>query len=280
MSAYPRGPEGHRARKRFGQNFLVDPQAIESIIAALDPQRGDAVVEIGPGRGALSFPLAARPAALTLVEIDRDLAAWLRDEGQRRGLGYRVVEADALQVDLAALAAGRRLKVVGNLPYNISTPLLFHLLDASVAIDRIVVMLQKEVVERMAATPGGRTWGRLSVMLQARCRVEPLFEVPPQSFRPVPAVDSAVVRLWPRADAPAGSRWARLARVTRVAFSARRKQLGNTLKPLFDAGQLEALGIDRSRRPETLSVEEYLGLADRLEDQPDEAPAVLPGPGD
>lgn len=279
MSGYPRGPEGHRARKRFGQNFLVDPEAIGSIIHALDPQSGDAVVEIGPGRGALSFPLASCPAALTLVEIDRDLAGWLRDEAERRGLAYRVVEADALQVDLAALADGQRLKVVGNLPYNISTPLLFHLLDASVAIDRIVVMLQKEVVERMAAVPGGRSWGRLSVMLQARCQVEPLFEVPPTAFRPIPAVDSAVVRLWPRAEAPSGSRWARLSRVTRVAFSARRKQLGNTLKPLFDGSVLEALDIDRTRRPETLSVAEYLALADRLPESHGE-PEALPGPGE
>lgn len=279
MSGYPRGPEGHRARKRFGQNFLVDPEGIDSIIHAVDPQPGDAVVEIGPGRGALSFPLASRPARLTLVEIDRDLAGWLRAEAERRGLSYRVVEADALQVDLAALAEGRRLKVVGNLPYNISTPLLFHLLDASVAIDRIVVMLQKEVVERMAAAPGGRHWGRLSVMLQARCQVEPLFEVPPTAFRPIPAVDSAVVRLWPRAEAPSGSRWARLSRVTRVAFSARRKQVGNTLKPLFDGSALEALGIDRTRRPETLSVADYLALADRLPDG-QEAPEALPGPGE
>lgn len=278
MSGFPRGPEGHRARKRFGQNFLVDPGAIESILSALDLQTGDAVVEIGPGRGALSFPLASRAPALTLVEIDRDLAGWLREEGACRGLSYQVLEADALSVDLVGLAAGRRFKVVGNLPYNISTPLLFHLLAASAAVERIVVMLQKEVVERMAAVPGGRTWGRLSVMLQARCRVEPLFEVPPQAFRPVPAVDSAVVRLWPREDAPSPERWARLSKVTRVAFSARRKQLGNTLKPLFDAGVLDALGIDRTRRPETLSVAEYLSLADRLAEVP--AELSLPGPGE
>lgn len=276
MTGFPRGPDGHRARKRFGQNFLVDPGAIESIIAALDLAPGDAVVEIGPGRGALSFPLAGRGPALTLIEIDRDLAAWLEEERARRALAFDVLEADALAVDLVALAAGRRFKVVGNLPYNISTPLLFHLLAASTAVDRIVVMLQKEVVERMAAVPGGRSWGRLSVMLQARCRVEPLFEVPPQAFRPVPAVDSAVVRLWPRAEAPTPARWARLAKVTRVAFSARRKQLGNTLKPLFDAGTLDALGIDRTRRPETLSVAEYLALADQLPDAPVEL--ALPGP--
>lgn len=278
MSGFPRGPEGHRARKRFGQNFLVDPGAIDSILAALDLESGDAVVEIGPGRGALSFPLASRAPSLTLVEIDRDLVGWLREERDRRGLSYEVLEADALSVDLAALAAGRRFKVVGNLPYNISTPLLFHLLAASVAVERIVVMLQKEVVERMAAVPGGRSWGRLSVMLQARCRVEPLFEVPPQAFRPVPAVDSAVVRLWPRQDAPTPERWARLAKVTRVAFSARRKQIGNTLKPLFDAGTLDALGIDRTRRPETLSVSEYLALADRLAEVP--ADLSLPGPAE
>lgn len=278
MSSFPRGPEGHRARKRFGQNFLVDSEAIAAIIGALDLGVTDAVVEIGPGRGALSFPLAAKSAALTLVEIDRDLAGWLVEERARRGLRYEVVEADALGVDLVALAAGRRFKVVGNLPYNISTPLLFRLLDASAAVERIVVMLQKEVVERMAAVPGGRSWGRLSVMLQARCRVEPLFEVPPQSFRPVPAVDSAVVRLWPRTDAPDPARWARLARVTRVAFSARRKQLGNTLKPLFDASVLENLGIDRTRRPETLSVAEYLVLADQLVEAPDEL--LLPGPAE
>jgi 16S rRNA (adenine1518-N6/adenine1519-N6)-dimethyltransferase len=278
MSGFPRGPEGHRARKRFGQNFLVAPDAIASIIGALDLGPGDAVVEIGPGRGALSFPLAARGPSLTLVEIDRDLAGWLREERARRGLRYEVVEADALSVDLVALAAGRRFKVVGNLPYNISTPLLFHLLDASVAVERIVVMLQKEVVERMAAVPGGRSWGRLGVMLQARCRVEPLFEVPPQAFRPVPAVDSAVVRLWPRADAPEPARWARLAKVTRVAFSARRKQLGNRLKQLFNASVLEDLGIDRTRRPETLSVAEYLALADRLAESPGEL--LLPGPAE
>jgi len=253
----------HRARKRFGQHFLHDRGIIQRILAALAPQPGDIIVEIGPGLGALTRPLLEHCAPLHVVELDRDLAARLRAEFPPERLV--VHEADALKFDFRALAGDRRLRIVGNLPYNVSTPLLFHLLDQADCISDMLFMLQKEVVERMAATPGSKDYGRLSVMLQWRLQVEKLFDVRPGAFTPPPKVDSAVVRLTPHAaplvavdDADA------LARVVRAAFSQRRKTLRNTLRGLLTPEALQALDIDPTRRAETLSLAEFARLANSL----------------
>ncbi len=248
------------ARKRFGQHFLVDPAVIARIVREIDPRPGDALVEIGPGRGALTAPLLDHAGALTVIEIDRDLAARLR-----RTPGLDVVEADALAVDFVALAAARRpaqLRVVGNLPYNISTPILFHLLDAAAVVRDQHVMLQKEVVDRMAAAPASKDYGRLTVMLQWRYAIEPLFDVAPDAFDPPPRVDSTVARMVPRA-APADVDPALLREIVTVAFSQRRKLLRHTLGRWLDArGALDC--FDVQRRAEEVPVSEYLVLAAAL----------------
>ena len=246
----------HTARKRFGQHFLADAGVIESILDAVDPRPGQALVEIGPGLGALTQPLRQRCGALTVIELDRDLAARLRREA-----GLTVVEADVLKVDFVALAAvaGQRLRVVGNLPYNISTPILFHLLGAA---DHVVdqhFMLQKEVVDRMAAAPGNKDYGRLTVMLQWRYRIEPVLEVPPEAFEPPPRVHSAVVRMEPLPP-PEGLDAARLGALVTVAFSQRRKLLRHTLGRWMEAEGL-AFPFDLQRRAEEVPVAEYLALA-------------------
>jgi 16S rRNA (adenine1518-N6/adenine1519-N6)-dimethyltransferase len=247
------------AKKRFGQHFLVDPGVIDAIVRAVAPRPGDALVEIGPGRGAITMPLLERCGALRVVELDRDLAARLR-----RTPGLEVIEADVLRVDFAALAAAggepRKLRVVGNLPYNISTPILFHLLQA---VDRVAdqhVMLQKEVVDRMAAAPGGKDYGRLSVMLQWRYDIEPLIEVGPEAFDPPPRVDSAVVRMTPK-PAAAGVDPALLGELVRVAFSQRRKLLRHTLGRWLAERGAGDLDFGLQRRAEEVPVEEYLRLA-------------------
>ncbi|MCB1633931.1 MAG: 16S rRNA (adenine(1518)-N(6)/adenine(1519)-N(6))-dimethyltransferase RsmA [Xanthomonadales bacterium] len=249
----------HRARKRFGQNFLQDRSVIDRIVTAINPQVGDALIEIGPGQGALTRPLLARCPQLQAIEIDRDLIAAL----PRQLPGLRLIEADALTVDFAALAAasGGLLRVVGNLPYNISSPLLFHLLDTVAAIRDMHFMLQWEVVERMAAGPGSKAMGRLSVMLQARCRVEPLFKVPPGAFLPVPKVDSAVVRLLPLAQQPETAVLQALSELTRLGFGQRRKTLHNTLRSHPLGSRLVDHGIDPGRRAESLTLDEWLRLA-------------------
>lgn len=246
----------HVARKRFGQHFLADAGVVRAIVDAVDPRPGDALVEIGPGLGALTGPLLERCGALTVIELDRDLAARLRS---RRGL--TVIEADVLTVDFAALAAqlGRRLRVVGNLPYNISTPILFHLLEAA---DHVVdqhVMLQKEVVQRMAAVAGGKDYGRLSVMLQWRYDIEAVLDVPPQAFEPPPRVESAVVRMVPLAEPPPVDR-AHLATIVTVAFSQRRKLLRHTLGRWLDEHGC-TVAFDLQRRAEEVPVGEYVALA-------------------
>lgn len=249
------------ARKRFGQHFLVDPAVIERIVAAIDPRPGEALVEIGPGRGALTGPLLARAGSLTAIELDRDLAARLR---KTRGLA--VVEADVLAVDFAALAGAdvhRKLRVVGNLPYNISTPILFHLLAASDVIADQHFMLQKEVVARMAASPGGKDYGRMTVMLQWRYDVEHLLDVPPTAFEPPPRVDSAVVRMTPLAT-PAPVDPALLREIVTVAFSQRRKLLRHTLGRWLDQ-RADAPAFDIQRRAEEVPVNEYIALATAVE---------------
>jgi len=249
-------------RKRFGQHFLVDGSVLDRIVDAIDPRPGQALVEIGPGRGALTGPLLERCGALTVIELDRDLAARLR-----RTPGLDVIEADVLDVDfpgLPAVAAGRRLRVVGNLPYNISTPILFHLLEASGAIDDQHFMLQKEVVDRIAARPGNKDYGRLTVMLQWRYRIEPLLDVPPEAFEPPPRVDSAVLRMTPlpmRDDVDP----ALLREIVTVGFSQRRKLLRHTVGRWLDArGATQS--FDLQRRAEEVPVEQWIALAVALKE--------------
>jgi 16S rRNA (adenine1518-N6/adenine1519-N6)-dimethyltransferase len=250
------GSGGHHARKRFGQHFLTDHAVIDSIVRAINPLPGQPLVEIGPGLGALTGPLKDRCKALTVIELDRDLAARLR-----RDEGLEIIEADVLSVDFAALAAqlGGPLRVVGNLPYNISTPILFHLLASSAHVLDQHFMLQKEVVQRMAAAPGSKDYGRLSVMLQWRYRIESVLDVPPESFDPPPRVDSAVVRMQPLPlDASVDA--ARLSALVAIAFSQRRKILRGTLGRWM-AEQGITMPFDLTRRAEQVPVAEYLALA-------------------
>jgi len=248
----------HRPRKRFGQHFLHDRRVVERIVAAIDPSAGDRLLEIGPGEGALTAALAGRAGHLFLIEIDRDLAARL--EGQYDPRQVTVQTGDALRVDLRALPAP--LRVVGNLPYNVSTPLLFHLLSQADRILDMHFMLQREVVDRMVAQPSSPEYGRLSVTVQHRCRAERLFTVASGAFRPPPRVESAIVRLVPRPPAElAGVDEVRFAAVVTRAFSHRRKTLRNALAPAVDAAALERLGIDPGLRPENLSFAEYRRIA-------------------
>lgn len=254
----------HRARKRFGQNFLVDDRVAEQIIAAIAPAAGQRILEIGPGQAALTTRLAESGAELHLLEIDRDLAASLAR--QFRGAGnVHVHQGDALQVDLASLLPDGLFRVVGNLPYNISTPLIFHLLEWQ---DRIVDMhflLQQEVVARMAASPGGKARGKLSVMCQYHCSVAPMFNVPPEAFRPVPAVQSTFVRLRPHAAPPVRvGELDRFERLVTRAFSMRRKTLKNSLRGMLDAAEIGAAGVDPGLRPEQLDLADFAALAERL----------------
>ena len=246
----------HVARKRFGQHFLVDEAILDAIVDAIAPETGDALIEIGPGLGAMTRPLLARCERLTVIELDRDLAQRLRGVS-----GIEVIESDVLQVDFAVLAHARaqRLRVVGNLPYNISSPILFHLLGYVEHVIDQHFMLQKEVVERMAAGPGGKDYGRLSVMLQWRYDIESVLDVPPEAFDPPPRVDSAVVRMQPRADAPAVDAKL-LGELVRVAFSQRRKLLRHTLGRWLDARGYAGV-FDVQRRAEEVPVAEYLALA-------------------
>jgi 16S rRNA (adenine1518-N6/adenine1519-N6)-dimethyltransferase len=255
----------HRPRKRFGQNFLHDERVVDRIVAAIAPARTDRLVEIGPGLGALTAPLLQRVDRLDVVELDRDLAAAL-PERLGRPPGLVVHQGDALDFDFAALAGDRRLRVVGNLPYNISTPLLFHLLDQADAIADMHFMLQREVVDRLTAGPGTRQRGRLGVMAGARATVQPLLRVPAGAFRPAPKVESAVVRLVPRRLTEVeAARLPRLERVVRQAFGQRRKTLRNTLRGLLDADALQACGIEPERRAETLTLAEFDRLADAVD---------------
>lgn len=246
----------HIARKRFGQHFLTDGAIVDAIVDAIGPRPGDALVEIGPGLGALTLPLLARSERLAVIELDRDLAQRLRANP-----ALEVIEADVLKVDFAALAAaaGRRLRIAGNLPYNISSPILFHLLDHAAQVEDQHFMLQKEVVERMVAEPCHKAYGRLSVMLQWRYHMESVLDVPPESFDPPPRVDSAVVRMLPLADA-AAVEVDLLSELVRVAFSQRRKLLRHTLGRWLDERAF-AGEFDVQRRAEEVPVADYLALA-------------------
>jgi 16S rRNA (adenine1518-N6/adenine1519-N6)-dimethyltransferase len=257
------GADGFRrdAKKHLGQNFLHERGVIDKIVLAIDPQPGDRIVEVGPGQGALTFPLLDRHGALTAIEFDRDLLVPLAAAAQAHG-ELTLLNADVLDVDFSALAAGARIRLVGNLPYNLSSPILFHALDHAAAIHDMHFMLQKEVVERMAAAPGSKVYGRLSVMLQAYCAVTPLFKVPPGAFRPAPKVDSAVVRLLPRQPSEIGiDDPARFAQVVRAAFGQRRKTLRNALSGVADAAMIEAAGLRPDARAEQLSVADFIRLA-------------------
>lgn len=249
----------HIARKRFGQHFLTDAAILHAIVDTIDPKPGEPLVEIGPGLGAMTDPLVERCGRLTVIELDRDLAARLRLRPE-----LEVVESDVLQVDFRALAAkaGKPLRVVGNLPYNISTPILFHLLQAVDVVDDQHFMLQKEVVERMAAAPGSKDYGRLSVMLQWRYDIESVLDVPPEAFEPPPRVDSAVVRMQPLREVPQVDA-ALLGELVTVAFSQRRKLLRNTLGRWLELRGFAGV-FDVQRRAEEVPVAEYVRLAETL----------------
>lgn len=248
----------HRPRKRFGQNFLQDPHIIDHIIQSVNPQPSNNVIEIGPGLGALTRPLLETLTNLTVIEIDTDLQAHLASTLNTNNQ-LTILNADALTIDYGKF--GKQLRIIGNLPYNISTPLLLRLLHYTPFIDDMHFMLQKELVLRIAATPGSKAYGRLSVMVQYYCEVEYLFEVPPSAFYPKPKVDSAIVRLTPQSTQhyPIVN-FTDLERVVACAFSMRRKTLANNLKPLITASELTSLGINPIVRPEQISVKQFVEL--------------------
>ncbi|TNH03936.1 16S rRNA (adenine(1518)-N(6)/adenine(1519)-N(6))-dimethyltransferase RsmA [Testudinibacter sp. TR-2022] len=261
---------GHTARKRFGQNFLHDQHVIQGIVAAIYPQKDQYLVEIGPGLGALTEPVAEQLDRLTVIELDRDLAERLRHHPFLHQK-LSVIEQDAMQVDFRQLCeqAGQKVRVFGNLPYNISTPLMFHLFNYYDSIQDMHFMLQKEVVKRLCAAPNSKAYGRLTIMAQYFCQVMPVLEVPPSAFKPAPKVDSAVVRLIPHRTLPHPVKdlyW--LNRVCSQAFNQRRKTLRNALSTLFSLEQLTALGVDQNARAENLSIADYARLANWLTDNP------------
>jgi len=253
----------HRPRKRFGQHFLVDPGVIGAILDTVGARGDETVVEIGPGRGAITRGLARAAGRLCAIELDRDLAAELRRRFEDTG-NVTVYQADALTFDLASL--GNDLRLVGNLPYNISTPLLFRLLEFRDIVVDMHFMLQKEVVDRMAADPGSKTYGRLSVMLGCHFDIEALFDVEPEAFDPPPKVRSAIVRLVPLAPGSYEIRdEARLAEVVARAFGQRRKTLRNALHGVADEQALRSTGIDPGSRAEAISIADFVRLANTLE---------------
>ena len=255
----------HRARKRYGQNFLRNEGVKQQILRAINPQTGQSLVEIGPGKGALTEGLIDSGCQLDLIELDRDLVSLLQQRFANCER-LRIHSADALKFDYGSLRRGeQKLRVVGNLPYNISTPLIFHLLGQARHISDMHFMLQLEVVNRLAAQPGSKAWGKLGVMAQYQCQVDALFEVPPSAFTPMPRVQSALVRLQPRP--PSGSdsgEQQRLRRVVQAAFSQRRKTLRNTLRDLVSVQQLEGLGIAPTARAETLELQQFLAISELL----------------
>jgi 16S rRNA (adenine1518-N6/adenine1519-N6)-dimethyltransferase len=253
-----------RPKKSFGQHFLHEKRYIERIVGAIAPRPDDRVVEIGPGEGALTLPLLAAAGRLTAIELDTDLIPDLQARASQVG-ALEIVHADVLKVDFTALAQRLgvpRVRLAGNLPYYISSPILFHCVDHAAAIEDMHFMLQKEVVDRMAAAPGSKVYGRLSVMLQLACRVEPLFNVPPGAFRPPPKVDSAVVRMVPLApDERHDADPQRLHAIVKAAFAQRRKTLANGLKTLLDSDAIARADVDPKARAETLSPHDFVRLA-------------------
>jgi 16S rRNA (adenine1518-N6/adenine1519-N6)-dimethyltransferase len=254
-------PPVHRARKRFGQNFLHDQGVIHRIVSSINPRPGQSLVEIGPGRGALTLPLLEACGKLTAIELDRDLIPLLEKKAATVG-DLKLVNQDVLQLDLSSLQLEPPLRIVGNLPYNISTPLMFHLLEYSGLISDMTFMLQKEVAERILASPGDKHYGKLSVMMSCHCDGDFLLDVPPASFSPRPKVNSAVIRLRPLTqprinpdDLP------RLEQVVTAAFGQRRKTIANSLKNLLDRDRITDLGLDPGARAETLSLNQFALLA-------------------
>lgn len=253
----------HVAKKRFGQNFLTDQGVIDSLVDAISPKADDLMVEIGPGLGALTKPLLQKLDMLHVVEVDRDIISWMQKEYAKNSI--TIHNSDALKFDFASL--GENIRVVGNLPYNISTPILFHLLDNVKHITDMHFMLQKEVVERMVAEPSIAAYGRLSVMLQYRLQMEYLFTVPPEAFDPAPKVESAFVRCVPHATLPyVANDEALFAKIVTAAFCQRRKTLRNTLKGLLNDDGFTALNIDSQQRAENLGVAEFVAIANYLSD--------------
>jgi len=256
---------GHRARKRFGQNFLQDSSIIERIVRCVAPREGQHLVEIGPGQGAITGLLLESGAQLNVVELDRDLVPGLLAAfGLKEN--FQLHSADALKFDFAQLVPeGERLRIVGNLPYNISTPLIFRLLEHAHLVEDMHFMLQLEVVDRLAAEPGSKAWGRLGIMAQYHCQVDKLFEVPPEAFSPRPKVQSAIVRLHPWQQSP----WpvvneARLRQLVQSAFAQRRKTLRNNLKGIMDGETLQGHGINPAARAETLSLQDFITITNAL----------------
>ena len=249
------------AKKQLGQHFLADRHYIDSIVRAVNPKDGDRLVEIGPGQGAITLPLLRQHPHLTVIEFDRDLIAPLAAAAAPLG-ELAIIQSDVLRVDFTALADGGQIRLVGNLPYNISSPILFHALEHAGVVRDMHFMLQKEVVDRMAAGPGSKVFGRLSVMLQAYCEVTSLFVVPPGAFRPPPKVDSAVVRLVPRDPSTIGiNDRKRFADVVKAAFGQRRKTLRNALNNVVSAEQFVAAGVRPDARAEQLEVAQFVALA-------------------
>ncbi|HMZ69988.1 MAG TPA: 16S rRNA (adenine(1518)-N(6)/adenine(1519)-N(6))-dimethyltransferase RsmA [Pseudomonadales bacterium] len=262
---------GHRPRKRFGQHFLHDRATLAQIHSSVAPTPADHLVEIGPGTGALTELFAPAARRLDLIEIDRDLVLML----QRKFAALpqlRLHQADALRFDFTRLVIDRPLRIIGNLPYNISTPLLFHLIEQAASIQDMHFLLQKEVVDRLAAAPASADYGRLSVMVQYHCLIEPLFDVPPEAFSPPPRVDSRVVRITPLRQRPVQARdERRLAEVVRVAFTQRRKKIRNALESLIDGNRLQQIGIDPALRPDQLDLRDFVAISDFLTPQDDSA---------
>ena len=254
----------HRARKRFGQHFLHDRNIIDRILRAIAPQAGDNILEIGPGQGALTYPLLQRCDRLTAIELDRDLVPILEQRAPAFGQ-LEVINADILEFELSSIANTRKFRLVGNLPYNISTPLMFHLLESADLIEDMHFMVQKEVAQRIVAVPGDSSYGRLSVMLQCRCLCQYLFDVAPTCFRPPPKVDSAVIRLLPleRPKYAIGDA-ASFARIVQTAFSQRRKTVSNSLKSLLDRETIINCGIDPGLRAENLEIADFAKLSRAL----------------
>jgi len=251
----------HQPRKRFGQNFLNDNLVIDRIIEFINPQSGQTVVEVGPGLAALTQPLLDRVDALQVIEIDRDLIARLAEQNNPK---LRIHEADVLDIDWPTFAQGASLRIVGNLPYNIGTPLLLNLLNARAHITDIHVMLQKEVVDRLCAVEASRAYGRLSVLMQSCFDIQELFVVPPSAFTPPPKVQSAVVRLTPLSCTPDGDTVLKLSNATRLAFANKRKTLRNNMKKHLSEQMLRNAGLDPQARAETLTLEQFLLLAKML----------------
>jgi 16S rRNA (adenine1518-N6/adenine1519-N6)-dimethyltransferase len=257
----------HKARKRFGQNFLIDYGIIRDIVRSVHPQKDDLIVEIGPGKGAITELLAAECDNLSVIELDRDLVPWLKVKFEKHP-NFQLFQADALRFDFRQLMKDEKpIRIVGNLPYNISTPLIFHLLTYADRVQDMHFMLQKEVVKRMAAGPGSGAYGRLGIMVQYYCQVENLFNVPPESFDPAPKVDSAIVRLIPHKQLPfVANNVKTLESLVNTAFQQRRKTLRNTLKKLLSEEQLASLPVDLSLRPENISLEDYVKMSNLLGD--------------